>query len=329
MAVNVMVLAWKGIDGDATIWSSAWSDLPELGGTPGSPAWLPPTRVRSGAATTSHGPALAADGVIGAATAPVHMVWRGDADQRITSATLDPPQWSAPGTPGTRNGPFLTSERPAVAILKNRAQDVVVLAWRSTADSSLWWSIQNRSAGAAWSDPQPVRGGAFGTTHGPALAAMADRVIMVWKGRDADSRLFWASFDGTSWSDQEPIRQGAFGANATPALVATERAGVHLAWRGRDDDKRVFLARFDGRQWSDQAPVHVAHGGVLTSHGPGMALAANGMNLVWKDQSGDQIWWSVQANWTGGGPWSDPQIVRPDTRTSHGPALASLSLFSL
>lgn len=101
---NGLLMAWKGIEGDAQIWLSEWR--------PGS-RWSAPRAAvaSSGAILTSHGPALATPAEKDGLT--LRLFWKGVADQHIwTSSSSNAHVWSPPVV---LNAGINSSAGPAVA----------------------------------------------------------------------------------------------------------------------------------------------------------------------------------------------------------------------
>lgn len=240
--------AWKGMSEDQRIFWSVFAD--------GS--WTPQQPVAGGAVGTSCGPALACMGGL------FHLVWKGeDADPRVFWATSDGHAWS--DQQPILGGAFGTSASPALAPFPSLGHPrQVVMAWKGKdTDERLFWATCD---GRVWSDQQPIGGGTFQTSHGPAAVAYRDRTYLAWKGRGNDTRIFWASYDGTSWTDQHPAR--AFAAGSGPALAYnTAIDQIVMTWRGEGSDERLFWATFNGQAWSDQQPCPAG----ATDTGPGMA----------------------------------------------------------
>jgi hypothetical protein len=67
---------------------------------------------------------------------------------------------------------------------------------------------------------EPIHGGAFGSEHGPALAPVDGRLVMVWRGTGPDTRMFQSFFDGRAWTGQEDVLQQGAGTSHAPALAS-------------------------------------------------------------------------------------------------------------
>ena len=175
---------------------------------------------------------------------------------------------------------------------------------RIRGDQSGNWSRQNLTRGDR------------GTSHGPAVAALGNKLVMVWKGKGNDPRIFYSTFDGNGWSPQQ-LTRGDRGTSHGPAVAALGNKLV-MVWKGKEDDPRIFYSTFDGNGWS---PQQLTRGDRGTSHGPAVAALGNKLVMVWKGKEDDpRIFYST----FDGNGWSPQQLTRGDRGTSHGPAVAAL-----
>ena len=64
--------------------------------------------------------------------------------------------------------------------------------WKGTGlDTGLYWSS---SDGSTWAPQQQILN--VGSSEGPALAALNQRLYGIWKGSGSDSGVYWASASG-------------------------------------------------------------------------------------------------------------------------------------
>jgi hypothetical protein len=166
-----------------------------------------------------------------------------------------------------------------------------------------------------WS-PQQLTSVDRGTSHGPALAVFGGKLVMVWKGKLDDPRIFDSSFVDNGWSPQQ-LTSVDRGTSDGPAL-ATLGNKLVMVWKGKLDDPRIFYSTFDGTQWSPQALTRGDRG---TSHGPAVATFGGKLVMVWKGMLDDPRIFSSTFDGT---QWSPQALTRGDRGTSHGPALATL-----
>jgi hypothetical protein len=169
-------MAWRGAAADQRIWFS------EL--TPGG--WTEQQPAIDGAATSSHGPALAAHG----------------GDEGLYWARYDGTTWSGPhGFAGaTTHGPALASQR-----------NDVVMAWKGSGnDDRIWHAF----FGGGWTQQALTAGR---SSHGPALGTVGDHAVMAWKGIVGDEALWWTR----NFSAQEPVAPG-YTSSDTPAITSVD-----------------------------------------------------------------------------------------------------------
>lgn len=229
---NRALMAWKGFGEDTRIWYSWYS--------PTDNTWTPQV-VATGedgqTFGTSKGPSLA---VVGNR---ILMTWKGQGrDSRIWSAYLDPSAsakpWSAQRSLGGSDGiSFGTSERPVAA----NADGTLVLAWRGSGDSNLWYATCPAD-GQVWS-PQRKAASAgvdFSSSTGPALVAHGADILLTWKGYDKDTNIWQSTMNADAgahdWSPQQTcIGDGVAFGTATPPALACNGEEVRMVWRGSGD----------------------------------------------------------------------------------------------
>jgi hypothetical protein len=313
---NSLRLVWRGVQGDEAIHGARWRWRPP---GPGDPAkWSVKGRLGGGAFNSTQGPVLATARVDSGRL----MVWKGSGTDARIWTTTDDAFWdrSRAVVVSGPDGPFVTTGRPAMAVL---ADDSRLLAWRAP-DNALLWAI--KGPGRPWSEPQRI--GAT-TSHGPALAAYGQEgyeAYMAWKPAD-DERIWVSWFIGDGWTAPEPapMAQGAARTTDVPALARTSR-GLAMAWRGAADPYIWWSqAAFGGARWSAPRRAEPSSGGISTSHGPALAMTSADtggvLHLVWKGNGADQrVWWSQRQ---GDRPWSTPTVIDPGINTFASPALAS------
>ena len=232
------VMSWRGVGDDSHLWASSL-----VGGT-----WTPQGPLGD-AFTSTHGPALA----VGPSN--VLVAWKDAASEALMWSQSDGNQWFEP----ERMSDGWSSHGPALAARTTRPSrpgkewaTIPVCSGRPSTDAS----------GAGRAPRQTARSG---TSDRPALAIFRGRVIMAWKGKGDDARIFTSEFRSGAWSPQQAVREGTLGTSHGPALgIVGDR--LLMAWKGKGDDPRLFWATFDGSTWTDQRAV--ADGGVGTSLGP-------------------------------------------------------------
>ncbi|WP_113704978.1 sialidase family protein [Nonomuraea lactucae] len=202
-----------------------------------------------------------------------------------------------------------TSDRPAMA------QDTAV-AYRAS-DSGLYISELDGS-GEGWHGRHIDMGG--GSSHGPALARLVDRYILVWKGLRDDPRMFMSSsVDGKTWTPQVRIVWDG-GTSHGPALTV-HRGLLYLVWKGIGADTNMYMSSsVDGRTWAPQQGTVPFSG---TSEGPALAATADGLVLGWKGTGypdGQLHFAHYRA-----GKWSDASWAPDNAHSDHAPALVGFA----
>jgi hypothetical protein len=245
------------------------------------------------------------------------MVWKGSGgDGRIW--TTEPfGTENRPLVLAGPQGPFMTADRPAMAVLEDRRR---LLAWRAP-DGALLWAIQE--PGRPWSAAVPI---GAATSHGPALVTFGDQGLMAWKAAD-DTTIWSAWFKGGSWTvlGPAPMAGGAARTTDVPALARTVR-GLVMAWKGASDCFVWWTERTGGSQWPTPRTAEPSSGGILTSHGPAVAMARGMLHLAWKGAGDQRIWWSQRQD---DGRWTPPAMINPGINTFASPALAGYAIFFL
>jgi Matrixin len=285
-----LYMAWRGIDNDDAIyWSSLDGDI-----------WSPQKPIPGFGSL--HGPTLTTgfsrtrpDGV---PVSGLFMAWDGvPGDDAIYFAqNLDPAfsDW----TNQQRIDGVGTSDRPALALfyqLINRddreLKPRMHMAWKGIpGDNSIYWSSFD---GNNWSPQVQIRG--RGTSHGPALAVLGNKLYMFWKGIEDDSNVYYAWIDdqpGAIWQAQRVVAytdartegnvEINIGTSSRP--VATVRGNtIFLAWKGIPGDSGLYFASLENNEWSGQ--INIA--GVGSASGPGLATFNGRLYMAWRGIPGD------------------------------------------
>jgi hypothetical protein len=189
--------------------------------------------------------------------------------------------------------------------------DNYVLAW-TTGDQSIWWTTCPASSDQNsydWVKPASIPNAA--SSGGPALAELAGKAWMAWKGEGTDTRIFISSLSGSTWSPGVPI--SGVSASSSPALAATA-SELYLAWKGDKDNTIYWSKSSDGKAWSAQKKVP----GAASSDAPALAAFKDAVYLAWKGESDAAIWFSEYSDAKG---WGTAKSLRSDFETSRGPGL--------
>jgi hypothetical protein len=167
----------------------------------------------------------------------------------------------------------------------------------------------------AWFGQNPP--GAF-SSAAPAAAPVpgtSGKLLLAWKGQDADTSIHMAVFDSLHWSASSAV-PGAFTSHS-PAAGAFDNQ-VHLVWKGVPGDHRIYHARFDGVTWSTPQAIS----GCLTSSQPALATYQGRLVMAWRGAQDDPaIYWASLYPGSGWAPGS--RILSFETES--GPALLEFS----
>ena len=283
---NVLVMAWKGIEGDSSIFYSSstdgthWSDQKIIEGV-----------------GTSDTPSLAWDGTL------LWMAWVGvPGDSALYYATTnDPTSW--PPNPGLPISNVGSSNGPSIAMVPEP-----MLIWKGfDDDSTIYFSIFNAGNNPPWFEQTPV--GGVGTSDRPALVRdISGDPLMVWKGIVDDSNLYFSCKTGTLWQPQRFVSWNV-PVNAAPGTegvklpgtsngpgITTDFSRIFLAWRGAGNDSSIWFTQrtsdiIDGVNvvglWSSQGNIP----DVGTSHRPAVAFFSGRIYVTWKGVGDDSTLW--------------------------------------
>ena len=163
-----------------------------------------------------------------------------------------------------------------------------------------------------WS-AQQITLGDRGTSAEPALELYQNKLFMAWKGKEADQKIYYSSFDQNTWSQQLSLRDR--GSSHGPAMAAYQNK-LFMVWKGMDDDPKIYFSTYERNAWSPQLLTSGDRG---TSHGPALTVFQNKLFMVWKGKDNDpKMYYST----FDGNTWSPQQLIARDRGTSHKPALA-------
>ena len=231
--------------------------------------------------------------------------WMGDS--QIVTSSQQVPKTSAP--------PTLAMD-PAAGLLD--------LVYRSSADSTMWWSWYDGSNWAGDVQIAKPDGGVPKTSARPAAAKYGNSLYIVYRS-SADSTMWYAWFDGTSWNGDIQIKTGGGKVpktSAAPAIAVFNNI-LYLVYRS-SADSTMWYAWFDGSSWSGDKQIAKPDGGVpKTSDAPALAVFNNILYLVYRSSADSTMWYA----WFDGSTWNgDVQIAKPDggvPKTSAAPTVAA------
>lgn len=163
-------------------------------------------------------------------------------------------------------------------------------AWKGAGTDQGIWYASFDVATSTWSGQVPGSPQTeipnVGTGVGPALATFGDTLAAIWRGQDADERLWWAVFDGTDWLPQAELPGGFSNIGAAIAPLVTE---LVAAWRGPTNDQNLYFASYGGT-WMGQTEdsTYSPIPGVGSSHGPSLAQFQGRVYAAWIGEWGDE-----------------------------------------
>jgi hypothetical protein len=179
------------------------------------------------------------------------------------------------------------------------------------------WNGEARAQDLIWPIPPKKVPGA-GSSVGPTITAFNDRLVLAWKGSDADQTIYWSSStNGFDWSSRQPV-PGAATTYGPSFAVFNNR--LFMAWKGKDQDEQIYWSSMnDGSQWSDRKIIP----NTGSSIGPALAVFDGQLFAVWKGvKNDDRIYWASTRD---GENWSalhgDAQLMVPGARTSDRPSI--------
>jgi len=165
------------------------------------------------------------------------------------------------------------------------------MAWKGVADDqSIFVSTFD---GETWAPQQAVRG--IGTSVGPALAVLGNRLYMIWKGVEGDSNVFYTFIDdrpGAIWQAQRQVEfidaqttgmvAVLIGSSSGASIVAVGNS-LFAAWKGIPGDSGIWVSSLIDNEWNGQVSV----AGVGTSARPAVANLNGRLYMAWKGIEGD------------------------------------------
>jgi hypothetical protein len=151
------------------------------------------------------------------------------------------------------------------------------------------------------------------------LAGATASQRLVWKGKDADTRLFTAFAQaGAKWQDQG--RAGADRASDHGPGLATVQGlegfvglDVLMAWRGPEDDTRLISSSHGLGGWTGQKAIGDEF---RSSDGPALSRIGRHVLMAWKAADSSELLWSR----FDGAQWLAPEPLAGGS-SSHSPAI--------
>jgi Subtilase family len=263
----------------------------------GTASWTEPAAI-PGLILNSPPSLASVDGIL-------YLTWT-DARDDLMWAAFDGTTWTFPRVvPGLK-----VSAAPSIDCSDD---NTMVLVARGSIDSSgLIWMNSGGFSSKQWGAQDRLPG--FGTSSGPALAALEDRAVMIWKGIEGDTAIWSSTLVSTKFGAQSKL--GNFAKTDTSPACVTVGDKVVAAWKNASD-LTIKHAAWDGSTWKQQS----SHPQFETSTSPALTAIEKGVFMAWRDKSTDEIWYSTS---DGSSNWQ-PQNLVSKTGTSTSPAVATLN----
>jgi hypothetical protein len=276
-------MAWKGAEGDSTLWWASSSD---------GINWSPQQQLSDRG--SSEGPCLATYHPVSRDGTPVEglfMAWKGVGDDHniYWSTNSDLGGWS-----GQQSIPVGTSARPALIEFNGQ----MVMAWKGVpGDSGIYWS--KFDGVGSWSPQQQI--GGRGTSDGPVLAVFGGQLHMFWKGVEGDDTVWHAVLVDPAngiWGPQQQVTfttTGNLSSGETPIAIGTSTSfsatvrgsELVLLWKGVPGDHAIWFSRFNGSTFSGQMNVP----NVGTESYPAIATLNGKLIAGWRGIGDDRTLW--------------------------------------
>jgi hypothetical protein len=170
------------------------------------------------------------------------MVWKGvEDDSGIYYSRLVGDQWEAQ----QKIYGVGTSDSPALGVMGEK----LYLVWKGIEDDSNVYYAQFDKEKDHWEEQRTLAcpnaaGNKFiniGTSYGPAVTFLDNALMVVWKGVEDDSSIWFSIFEDEKWSPQVNIK--GLGTSGGPALAAAGEK-IYLAWKGIEDDSGIYITEF-------------------------------------------------------------------------------------
>jgi len=227
-----MLLTWKGVGNDTSIWWSAW---PYTGK---NEQWNAQRSVPG--VGTSWAPSLATWG-----NGDAVMAWNGvGSDTRIWLSkythTLDQPgknPWSAQYLANMPSvGPIQSGSAPAIVNMNGS----LLMVWRGEgSNDSLYYSISH-DEGVTWVKDKQIPNAA--STIAPSIVMLKGYPVLAFKGGVNDNRIFVTTYGASvdKWLGAQSA--GPFGTSHGPSLTVFNNE-LFMTWKGIPGDNDLYFAQ--------------------------------------------------------------------------------------
>jgi C1A family cysteine protease len=224
----------------------------------------------------------------------------------------------------TRPSTPKTSSWPALAM--NTSNNLLYLVYRSSADSTMWWSWSDGNIWYGDAQIQTTRPSTPKTSAAPALALYNNNKLYLVYRSSADSTMWYSWFDGTTWNGDTQIKTSGGSTpktSAAPALAVYNNK-LYLVYRS-SSNSTMYYAWFDGTNWNGDTQIKTA-GGVTPKTGatPGLAVYNNKLYIVYHSSADSTMWYA----WFDGTNWNGDTQIKTSSKTPKTSASPSLAVNS-
>ena len=189
-------------------------------------------------------------------------------------------------------------------------------------DHKLWWTTLRRAdRQKVIRDPPKWVHQNVESPERPAIAAMQDQLVAVWKGVNHSTLYFSTlrpSNGADQWAPPLPIPHAASSIGPSLASLESEPRGskvVYALWKGSDNNN-LYLSIYDGDSWGLPTALRFANTDVNST-----LVAYKGKIVVsWKQSGSENLYWMFLA--ADGSPLTEPHEIGREGTSKLGPALA-------
>jgi len=225
-----------------------------------------------------------------------------------------------------------TDKSPSAAVYN----DLLYMVWKSNDSDSIryaWWNGTTWTNGGVITIDSPGQNPE--TNNSPYLAPYKDMLALVHKYKDADD-IHFSTFNGT-WSGGNRIEVVSGddttypGTNKRPAIVEYDGL-LYLIFKGGHTNN-LLQCTYDGTSWSGNADIKNSDESFKpkSDEGPGLARFAGSIQMVYKGEGSNDVWYSFfdGNDWGGNDEMKDLTDIEPKSNRSPWLVRDGLTLYLL
>lgn len=165
------------------------------------------------------------------------------------------------------------------------------MAWKGAdEDAGIYYAVFD---GRLWGSQLRIRG--IASSDGPALAAVGNRLYLVWKGIEGDAKIYYSWLEDSPDSIWQAQQVAAFTDSAVDGNILVAFGTSHgpaaidrgdqlaMAWKGIPGDSGIWFASFRDNEWSGQIQIP----NVGTSDTPCITVLNGRVYVAWKGANDD------------------------------------------